>query len=141
MDGGYSLTPWNIDNSGIALKTVNKQRRGTVPPYAAIEEPVALKWKIYIDRPEPKTFDISYSYQGGSDKGAIRIKAARETISHEVSSSGKTVAEPDSDWVIDEFRSHRAGIINFEKSGYYYIEMEINPQDREEIKFQWLWIR
>ncbi len=141
MDGGYSLTPWNIDNYGIALKTVNKQRRGTVPAYAAIEEPVALKWKIYIDRPGPKTFDISYSYQGGTDKGTIRIRAARETISHKVSSSGKTVAEPDSDWVIDEFRSRRAGIINFDNSGYYNIEMEINPQDREEIKFQWLWIR
>lgn len=141
MEGGYSLGPWNIDNSGIALKTVNKQRRGTVPPYAAIVEPTALKWKIYVDGPGPKTFDVSYSYQGEADEGTILVKAARESISHKVSSSGKTVAEPNSDWHIDDFRSQRAGIINFNNSGYYDIELEINPPGSEEIKFQWLWIR
>lgn len=141
MEGGYSLGPWNIDISGIALKTVNKQRRGTVPSYAAIVEPTALKWKIYVDGPGPKTIDVSYSYQGEADEGTILVKAARESISHKVLSSGKTVAEPNSDWHIDDFRSQRAGIINFNNSGYYDIELEINPPGSEEIKFQWLWIR
>lgn len=140
MDGGYSLTPWNRDNSGIVLKTVNKQRRGTVPACASITEPTVLKWKIYIGEPGPKNFDISYSFQGETGKGIIRVKADGETLSHSVTPTGKTVAEPNSDWVIDDFRSHRAGIINFNNSGYYDIEVEINPQNREEIKFQWLWI-
>jgi hypothetical protein len=32
------------------------------------------------------------------------------------------------------------GTINFSKTGYYEIELEIKPEKNENIKFQWVWV-
>jgi alpha-L-fucosidase len=140
MDGGYSLLPWNITGSKDPLKIINKQRGGTVPSHIVINEQTKLKWNIYVDEPCSKTIDVSYSYQGATERNTIVLRAAGKEISHKVSATGKTVGEPNSDWIIDNFKSHRLGTINFSKTGYYEIELEIKPEKNENIKFQWVWV-
>lgn len=140
MDGGYSLLPWNITGSRDPLKIINKQRGGTVPSHIVINEQTKLKWNIYVDEPCSKTIDVSYSYQGATERNTIVLRAAGKEISHKVSATGKTVGEPNSDWIIDNFKSHRLGTINFSKAGYYEIELEIKPEKNENIKFQWVWV-
>ncbi len=140
MDGGYSLLPWNVSTSSDSLKIINKQRGGTVPSHVVINEQTNMKWSIYVDEPCSKTIDASYSYQGGTERNTIVLRAAGKEISHKVSATGKTVGEPNSDWIIDNFKSHRLGTISFSKAGYYEIELEIQPEKNENIKFQWVWV-
>lgn len=139
-DGGYSFTVSNAAGNGMQLKTVAKQRGGTVPAHLALNEPTVLKWRIYAAEPGEKSFDVSYSFQGNGDKNRLVLKVSDNKISHVVSPSGKTVGEPNSNWVIDRFLSRGIGKVNFPAPGYYDVELEILPFPGEEMKFQWLWM-
>jgi len=140
-DDGYSCTPTNTSNPLNNLVIENKQRRGTIPSHVIISDAISFKWKIYVDKPGRKKIDVSYSFQGTSDKNLITVKSAGNSISQKVSPTGKTVGEANSNWVIDNFKSIRIGTINFPEKGYYDIDMEIFPADNEELKFQWLWLK
>lgn len=141
IDGGYSLTPLNIVTSDISLETINKQRRGTIPSHVVVAERTLLKWKIYIDEPGLKSFDISYSKQAETSSSTVRLKCDGTEIRRVIPATGKTVAEPDSDWVVERFLSRKLGTISFNNPGFHDVELEIIPGSSENIKFQWLWIR
>ena len=141
IEGGFSLTPSNLPVAVSSMKIISKQRSGTIPPHVVLRDKTILKWKIYADEAGIKTFDISYSYQGTKDKNIVVVRAANSSINHTVIPTGKTVGEPNSDWVIDNFKSNRIGTISFPAPGYYEIELEINPAENDEIKFQWLWMK
>jgi alpha-L-fucosidase len=140
IEGGYSFTPMNLTYPSEALKIIAKQRQGTIPAHVQIKEKTTLKWKIWIDQPESRTFDVSYSYQGTSNRNTIVVRAANASLELTVTPTGKTVGEPNSDWVIDNFRSTRFGNISFPQQGYYDIELEINPEENDNFNFQWLWM-
>jgi alpha-L-fucosidase len=140
VDGGYSLTPKNSNPKNESISISRKEREGTVPEFAAIDSQSTLKWKIYVDEPGEKTIDVSYSYQNNSDKNYLTVKAANIHLSHTILPTGKTVGEPNQNWVIDNFKSNRLGKINFPEKGFYEIEFEVTTEKNDEIKFQWIWI-
>ena len=95
---------------------------------------------MYIDESGEKSVDISYSQQNNSNKSKLVFKTGNTKLTHEIKPTGKTVGEPNQDWVIDNFKSHRIGTINFQDKGLYEIELVINPEKEDELKFQWIWI-
>lgn len=141
IEGGYCLSSLNSVSLIEQNLLISKSRGGTVPSYLSVKSPTILKWKIYIDTPGLKTIDASYSYQGKSRNNQIKIKISDNVLKHEITNTGKTVGEPKSDWVIDNFRSSGLGSINFNGKGYYELEISVIPAKNEEIKFQWLWLK
>lgn len=140
FEGGYSLTPQHINPKDESVFINRKERGGTIPEYVAIDSNKTFKWKIYVDEPGEKSIDISYSYQNNSDKNNLVFKAANTKLSHKILPTGKTVGEPNQDWVIDNFKSNRLGKINFPEKGIYEIELEFIPENNDALKFQWIWI-
>lgn len=137
-DGGYSMNSTNLFFSDHDLIRIPKGKKGTIPSHVELDKPTILKWKIYIDRPGDKRFDISYFSE--SNTGNIRLKAAGKELSKMVRSTGKTVGEPNQNWVIDNFSSSKLGIINFKSEGEYSIELQVIPENKV-FKFQWLWMK
>ncbi|MDR1814004.1 MAG: alpha-L-fucosidase [Tannerella sp.] len=138
-DGGYSLT-YSNRSSEQDLQFKGRERGGTVPEHIVISKPLIIKWKLYIDKASKKAVDISYSFQGKKD-GTIEVKAAGNKLIHNIIPTGKTVGEPNSNWVIDRYLSHRIGEISFPEKGVYEIEITITPAAKEELNFQWGWIK
>lgn len=139
-DNGYSLLPVNQNPKNENINLVKSSRSGTVPQYVPVNTTNTFKWKIYIDTPGEKSFDVSYSYQNNSDKNKLILKANGSELSHFIKGTGKTVGEPNQDWVIDNFKSNSLGKINFANAGIYEIVMEIQASNNDEIKFQWVWV-
>ncbi len=139
-DGGYSLTPLNLSQSTEQIMILPKSRNGTIPQHAVVTSPLKLEWEIYVDEPGMKKVDISYHFQGKGSKSKTTLTAAGTTLQHQVKLSGKTVGEPNSNWIIDNFSSNTMGKINFPEKGYYQITLEIEPEKRDSIQFQWLWL-
>jgi alpha-L-fucosidase len=137
-DGGFSLTIHNQLPPEEKLNIQPKSRRGTIPEHTVFTHPQKMKWKIYVDEPGSKTVDISYSFQGKKSAGKLIVSVAKSILTHKIEPTGKTVGEPNSDWIIDNFKSHRLGNIHFPEMGFHEIEMEFNAE--EEVKFQWIWI-
>ncbi len=139
-NGGYSLTSQNLMYSEKEITIQPKSRRGTIPEYTPVDGSQKMKWKIYVNEPGTKTVDVSYSFQGKNPKGKLKISNEKTILTHEIVNTGKTVGEPNSDWVIDNFKSHRLGEIHFPEKGFYEIILDIEPAGNEELKFQWIWL-
>jgi len=137
---GYSLTPVNQFPSDKSLVITPKQRRGTVPAHEEVTSEKTLNWKIYVDEPGEKSIDVSYSCQDKNPKSLLTFTAVGEALQQQVTNTGKTVGEPNQNWIIDNFKSHRLGQINFPKRGYYNLQLRIQPAKKETVKFQWIWI-
>jgi len=140
-EGGYSLLPENRIPGDGSIAIRGKQRRGTIPPHIVISSSSTLRWKIYVEEAGEKSIDVSYSFQNETNKGRLELRVAGTKLKHTVAPTGKTVGEPNSSWAIDSFESHRLGAVNFPKPGIYEIELKIDPARKEEVKFQWVWIR
>lgn len=140
IEGGYSLTPGNMIQDNQPTYISEKEKNGTVPEFITINSNKTLKWKIYIDSPGEKFFDISYSYQNNIENNKLIVNASGTKLEHIIQPTGKTVGEPNQNWVIDNFKSTRLGKINFAEKGFYEIELEVIPSEKEELKFQWIWI-
>lgn len=138
--GGYSLTPRNLTQSEEEINIQPKGRRGTVPEHMAVTRSQKMKWKIYIEEPGSKKVDIFYSFQTKNPGGKLEISSAQTVLTHKIEYTGKTVGEPNSDWVIDNFKSYRPGEIYFPEKGFYEIELSIAPEKKEEVLFQWIWL-
>ncbi len=138
--GGYSLHPRN-GLPAIDEPTVEAGRRGSVPEHLPVVSDMQLQWKIYVAEPGRKTVDVSYSYQGDSPKGSLSLECAGQTLSHAVAPTGKTVGEPNADWVIDNYRSHRIGELDFPSPGIYELVLQMEAGDEELVNFQWIWIQ
>ncbi len=139
-DEGISLSLQNIHLGNEILSIAKKDRGGTVPEYASIKENKKLIWEIYVDKPGEKSIDISYSFQQNPGSSLIKVKAANKELIHHVSNTGKTIGEPNQNWVIDNFKSNRVGKIFFSEKGIYTIEIEFQQSNNSEIKFQWGWV-
>ncbi len=141
VDGGYSLTPGNQLTKETNLVTQPISRGGTIPEHTVVNKKQTFKWKVYIDQPGEKNIDVSYSFQNNQRKSQIVFKVANKELIHEVTQTGKTVGEPNSNWVIDAYTSHHLGKINFPENGFYEIQMDILPYKNESINFQWVWVK
>ncbi|MGV8092955.1 MAG: alpha-L-fucosidase [Mangrovibacterium sp.] len=139
-DGGYSLNPANAVSSEGDHILVSAQHFGSVPAHVPVKQKSRWTWRIYIDRPLTMHADVSYDFQGKAGKGTITVQAAGASLRKTVQPTGKTVGEPNSNWHIDSFNSQRMGLVTFPSAGYYDINLEIIPLQKEEIGFQWLWL-
>ena len=138
--GGYSFLPGNQITPAHSQFIVKKEKYGTIPEYLLVEKPETFTWKIFVDTPGKKHFDMSFSYQNESSNAAeIILQAAGSEISTLAKPTGKTVGEPNENWVIDNFASQRIGEINFSETGFYEIKMQIIPSANNILKFQWIW--
>jgi alpha-L-fucosidase len=140
MEGGYSLTPFNLPVPVKDLKISDGERSGTIPAHCTISKKTAFRWKIFVDRPGTKVIDVSYSYQGVKSGNLMVLKAAQKTINHTVLTTGKTVVEPNENYIVDNYKSNRLGAIDFPAAGFYDIVLEIDPEENVELNFQWLWL-
>ena len=141
FEGGFSLTPLNSIEKNNLKNLQQKQRNGTIPEHIKIDSEETLHWKIYIDEPCQKKVEISYAYQNEKNSSSITIIAAQQSLVHLVEYTGKTVGEPNSDWVIDNYKSNHLGTILFPEKGLYNIEMKVSNKTDEVINFQWIWIK
>ena len=140
-DGGFSLIPQNQVSDQANFEIEKKERRGTVPEHVVVNKGLQLQWKIYVEKAGKKTVDVSYSFQNDkAGETSIRVNSADDTIIHNAQPTGKTIGEPNSDWIIDNFKSHRIGSIDFKEPGFYTIDVNIEPAKNKEIKFQWIWL-
>lgn len=140
--GGYSFLPGNQTTLAKPGVLVKKEKYGTIPEYLLIEKSETFTWKIFVDTPGRKHFDVSYSYQNNSNPAPeIILATANQKISAFAKPTGKTVGEPNNNWIIDNFSSNRIGEINFPEAGFYMIEMQIIPSKNDSLKFQWIWAK
>ena len=135
------MTPKNPSTSDSLFILQKKEKYGTIPEHLIISTEKVLHWKIYIDEPGEKLVDVSYSFQNKKSNSFIEIKAAGEVLNQQIENTGKTVGEPNSDWVIDNYKAKRLGKILFPKRGIYDLEMKISPGNNEEVNFQWIWLK
>ncbi len=140
VDGGYALKP-NNQNPPAQLEVQRKSRRGTIPEHVIVDKPETFTWDIYINEPHAAIMDMSYSFQHESNNSTATITVNDQTLEHNLTPTGKTVGEPKADWVIDNFKANRVGSIEFVESGFYTIELEIDPGRDEVVQFQWLWLK
>jgi alpha-L-fucosidase len=141
VDGGFSLLPKNQNPEDESLAINKKERGGTVPEHVVVTEKKLFSWEIYVDKPGDKSVDVSYSFQQNTTGSRIAVNAANSQLIHKVSNTGKTVGEPNQNWIIDNFKSNRLGKIYFPEKGFYTIELEIDPAKNDEVKFQWIWVK
>jgi alpha-L-fucosidase len=140
VDGGFSMTPQNQNTIDETLIINKKERGGTVPEYTIVKEKKSFRWRFYVDEPGEKTVDISYSFQSNSINSKLSVIAADVKLMHKILPTGKTIGEPNQNWIIDNFKSTHLGKINFPEKGIYMIELEIIPGNDDELKFQWVWV-
>jgi alpha-L-fucosidase len=126
----------SIDKSLI----IDSEQYGTVPKHLNLKKNSTFQWRIYVEKPMNLNVDVSYSYQGESNKNRITVEAADIEITRQVLPTGRVVGEPNSDWHIDSFNSHRIGEINISQPGYYDISLKIEPDKGESVDFQWVWL-
>jgi len=138
--GGFSLTPVNALESDGNTQIQALARRGTVPAHIRVSEKSSYQWRIYIDKAMTLFTDVSYAFQGEEGLGKVTINSSLDSLSANFQATGRFVGEPNSNWQIDSFNSHRLGKLVFSEPGYYDITLDINPGKGEEISFQWLWL-
>jgi alpha-L-fucosidase len=141
VDGGYSLKHENIISETGNVTFQGYDRRGTVPPHIVISDKYQATWKIFVEKPGTLSMDISYSFQGKKPSGIAKISAAGMSLNHDVAPTGLTVGEPNSNWHIENFKSHSIGTIDFPKAGIYEISIEIEAKKGAPVSFQWLWVK
>ena len=138
--GGYSLTPLNLADATGSSELTEAARYGSIPAHIQINKSSTYQWRVFIAEPTTMGIDVSYNYQGTKGKGTITVSAANTSISQGVQATGRFVGEPNEDWQIDSFNSHRIGEINFPQSGFYDINLKVDPDKKKGIGFQWLWM-
>ena len=141
VDGGYSLLPENQNPTDESIFVHPKERGGTIPRHVVLDKEKTFSWRIYIDEPGEKQFDVSYSLQNEKSLSRIKLEAAGKTLINDIVPTGQTVGEPNRNWHIDNFKSSRIGKISFKKKGFYTIELTVEPAKNEQVKFQWLWVK
>jgi alpha-L-fucosidase len=105
-----------------------------------VTEKSTYRWRIYVDRPVSLYADVSYSFQGEQGKGTLSVTSRAGSLKAKIQPGRLFVGEPNSNWQIDSFDSHRLGQLEFTQAGYYDISLEIAPRKGEEVDFQWLWL-
>jgi alpha-L-fucosidase len=138
--GGYALSPANASQLEGDTKLQPSARRGTVPAHIEVSEKSTYTWRVYIDKAVSLHADLSYNFKGEEGAGEITLGSEAGMLSGQFHPTGQFVGEPNSDWQIDSFNSHRLGLLEFAEPGYYTITLEIAPGKDEKIGFQWLWL-
>ncbi|KOH43393.1 alpha-L-fucosidase [Sunxiuqinia dokdonensis] len=140
-DGGYALNPDNLISESGDRELIAAQQHGTVPAHVVVPKSYQASWKLFIDEPGVYKVDASYSFQGEKSAGQIQVTAANKTVRQPIAPTGLTVGEPNSNWHIPNFVSHRLGTIHFSEAGEYEISMQLEAGRNTPVQLQWLWLQ
>jgi alpha-L-fucosidase len=140
VNGGYSLTPGNARESSGNIRLKAPARRGTIPAHIAVTEKSSYLWRVYLDQAMTLYADVSYSFQNEVGKGTLSVSSQAGSLKANFKPGRMFVGEPNRNWQIDSFDSHRLGQLKFAQAGYYDISLEIVPGKGEKLDFQWLWL-
>jgi len=138
--GGYSLTPSNATQLQGNTEVQPSSRYGTVPAHIEVQEKSIYRWRIFTDKPMTLYADVSYNFQGEEGIGNLSVKSDAGSLESKFQHTGEFVGEPNRDWQIGSFNSHRMGKLDFPESGYYNITLQIEPVKGDGMGFQWLWL-
>jgi alpha-L-fucosidase len=138
--GGYALSPEKVVHQKGDTRIQPPARRGTIPAHIQVSQKSSYQWRVYMDAPKTLNADVSYSFQGEEGRGRLSVRSRAGNLQAQILPTGKFVGEPNSNWQIPSFNSHRLGQLRFPQAGYYDISLEIDPHTGEEIDFQWLWL-
>tara|TARA_A100000164_G_scaffold314532_1_gene293782 strand:- start:1709 stop:3520 length:1812 start_codon:yes stop_codon:yes gene_type:complete len=139
-NGGYALNYSNaMTKKGKSIINGSK-RFGSIPFNIEVKDSLILKWKVFVEKPSCYSIDTSYNFQKKITNGYLSIEVNNEEFKHKLEYSGKTVGEPNQDWMIDRFHSFRLGQIKFDSPGFYFIELKIKANPQNPIQWQWLWL-
>ena len=138
--GGYALQAGNAVGMEGNQEILKTSGRGWIPTHIQVSEKSTYTWRVYIDQPQSLNCDVSYNYQGKSEKGSINISSSSKTLSEKITATGIFVGEPNENFRTGEFKSHRMGKLDFPGAGIYELTLEIEPAKGERIDFQWVWI-
>jgi alpha-L-fucosidase len=138
--GGYSLKPSNIVEGEGDYSIKQPERFGSIPAHVIVSQKSTYRWRIFIERPQILSVDVSYNFQGKEGQGTVTVRSAGMVLSEPVRPTGRYVGEPNREWHIDSFNSHRIGTLTFPVPGYYDIELVVDPGKKETIGFQWVWL-
>lgn len=138
--GGYALNISNAQKAEGNTAITKEARFGSVPAHVSVTQKSIYQWRVYVDEPGTMVADVSYNYQGKKEGGNIKILAAKTENKAVIKSTGQYVGEPNMEWHVPCFNSHRIGNFNFPEAGYYDIIIEISPKGEQPIDFQWLWL-
>lgn len=137
---GHSLLPSNANVKEGSTSIEKTSRRGSIPAHILVTEESNYKWRIFVEKPKTFYVDISYDYHGKEGNGAVSISSEAGSLSANIQPTRLLVGEPNQDWQIGSFDSHRLGSLEFTAPGYYDITLKIKPTTGEAMGFQWIWL-
>lgn len=140
-ENGFSL---NSENANVISKGIEKkapERFGSIPKHAIIEEEQQISWKIFIDQPTSLKADVSYSFQNANNASSVVLELAGQQRELQFEDTGKTVGEPGSNWIIENYKSDKAGVFKIEKPGIYELKANFKIKEGSELKFNWIWLQ
>jgi alpha-L-fucosidase len=141
VDGGHSLRHGNRVFEQGERSVVVPARGGTVPKHVVVESEYTCRWRVFVEKAGRMRIDASYSAQGEGDLGTLSVHAGSSALAHVVEPTGRTVGEPNQGWHIDNFASHRVGVIALPEPGVYEVSMKVKAGSGDAVKFQWLWLK
>ena len=112
-----------------------------VPPPASFAPPGLRRPGPPMGAQRVTTHVHTRSLQGEGAAGSFYVEAAGMTLEHSAAPTGQTVGEPNQDWHIDNFVSHRLGEIEFPEAGVYEVSLQVKAEQARPLKFQWLWLK
>ncbi len=136
--GGYQLNPNNALSATPTCSITPPQKFGSIPTHIRVDSLQTLIWQIYIDQPCTLHADASYYYAGNKPEGIICVVSAQDSIAQALQVGRLTVGEPNMDWHVKCFESHKIGTLSFPKKGLYTIHLQIEAI--KTLDFQWLWL-
>jgi len=140
MYGGYAFNPDNWLNASGDSQVVPKERRGSIPEHVPVKNQSTYTWEFYQGQPGKMEVDVSYTFQGEKPAGKISLEINGQVLEAVAKPTGKTITEPNRDWVVDNYKSHRIGEVDIEKPGYYTVKLTIEPPKANPVNFQWTWM-
>ena len=138
--GGYSLKLANSKSINGNRLLNNSKRFGSIPSNIEVKDSLIMSWKIFIENPSQFNIDTSYNFQKKITDGLLTVKINGKKFNHFLKYTGKTVGEPNEDWIIDRFKSFRIGKIQFDSPGFYNINLRLKTSTQNPIQWQWLWL-
>jgi alpha-L-fucosidase len=139
VTGGFSLAPKNAKE--ILVDIQPKSHNGTIPEFVEVTQKSEFSWEVVTNTSEKTAIDLSYACSYENPHGKITLTIDNKTMDYSIISTPKTVGEPNQNWVIDSFESHRLGEFDLIGSGKHTISLLVEPQPEKPLKFQWLWIQ
>ncbi len=138
--GGYNLNLRNLQHPLSPSSIIKAGKFGSEPEHILIKSTQNLEWQIYVEKACHLSVDASYHYTGNKAGGNINVFSKENDIKQAMVPGRQTVGEPNMNWHVKKFESHCLGTLHFPDKGFYTIRLQMEPEKRKTLAFQWLWL-